>query len=118
MATHDEFNDEKWTPDEKALFAALPREHTPSADLKARTTEAVRHQLDATTFDRRSSRRALILAAAASLIFVAGAVVGFAVAKTAARPTPEPPVASTGQAVARANTPILIVQPAGRAIWY
>ena len=118
MATHDDFNEDEWTPEESALLASLPRERVPSAALKARTTDAVRRLAGATPIGHRSSRRALMLAAAACLIFIAGAVVGFAAAKRAARPSTEPPVAATGHAVARSNAPVLILQPTRHVVWY
>ena len=118
MARHDEFNENEWTPEESALFASLPLERVPSAELKARTTDAVRHHVGTTRIEHRSSRRALMLAAAACLIFIAGAVVGFAAARRATRPSTEPPVAANGQAVARSSAPILILQPTRQAVWY
>ena len=118
MARHDEFNEDEWTPEESALLESLPRERVPSAELKARTTDAVRRHVRAAPIGHHSSRRALMMAAAACLIFIAGAVVGFAAARRAARPSTEPPVASTGHAVARSNAPVLILQPTRHVVWY
>jgi len=117
MTANDEYSDDEWSPDEDALMASLPRERVPSAELKARTLEAVRH-VGATTVGRRSSRNTFILAAAACLIFIAGAVVGFAAARRSARPPNEPPVTASNRAVARSDTPILILQPEGHVVWY
>lgn len=118
MTAHDDYSEDDWTPDENALLASLPRERVPSAELKARTLDAVRHPIGLTTIERRSSRNAFILAAAACLIFIAGAVVGFAAARRVARPSNVPPVAASNRAVARSDAPILILQPEGHVVWY
>ena len=118
MTAHDEYNEDEWTPEENGLLASLPRERVPSAELKVRTLDAVRLNVGATTIGRGSSRKTFILAAAACLIFIAGAVVGFAAARRVARPSNEPPVAASNRAVARSDAPILILQPEGHVVWY
>ena len=52
MATHDEFTEDDWTPEESALLAALPNERVPSNELKARTIEAVRRHVARTASHR------------------------------------------------------------------
>jgi hypothetical protein len=118
MTTNHGYGDDEWTPEENAMFASLPRERIPSAELKVRTLDALRYRVGATTIERRSSRNIFILAAAACLIFIAGAVVGFAAARRAARPASEPPVTASNRAVARSDAPILILQPEGHVVWY
>jgi len=118
MTRNDEYSDDEWTPEENALFAALARERVPSAELKARTLDAVRHSVGATTIGRGSSRKTFILAAAASLIFLAGAIVGFAAARRVGRSSSEPPATASNRAVARSDAPILILQPEGHVVWY
>lgn len=117
MTAHDDCNEDEWTPDENALLASLPRERVPSPELKVRTLDAVRHNVGA-TIGRGSSRKTFILAAAACLIFIAGALVGFAAARRVARPSNEPPVAASNRSVARSDAPILILQPEGHVVWY
>jgi len=118
MTKNDDYRDDEWAPEEEAMFASLPRERIPSAELKARTTEAVRHHVGATTIERGLSRNTFILAAAACLIFIAGAAIGFAAARRMARSPDEPPATASNRAVARSDAPILILQPEGHVVWY
>jgi hypothetical protein len=118
MNTNHGYSDDEWTPEENAMFASLPRERIPSAELKVRTLDAVRQHVGATTIRRGSSRKTFILAAAACLIFIAGAIVGFAAARRVGRSSSEPPVTASNRAVARSDAPILILQPEGHVVWY
>ena len=92
MTIHDDYPDDEFTPEENALLASLPRERAPSVELKARTLDAVRHHTGMAAIERGFSRNTFVLAAAACLIFIAGAVIGFAAARRMARSPSEPPL--------------------------
>ena len=116
MGTHDEFTEDDWTPEERALLASLPRERIPPSQLKARTIDTIRR---GGAFERPhlASRRTVALIAAACLIFIAGTLVGYAAARRATRPSNE---ARTGtrQAVAKTESETTINQPMRNVIWY
>lgn len=71
---------DEWTAEERQLLAALPRERTPPADLKARTLQAVHRSRSAAAHSRTSPRYVMALAAAAAVIFSAGTLAGYVAA--------------------------------------
>jgi hypothetical protein len=116
MTPHDEFTEDDWTPDERALFAALPQERIPPGELKARTTDALRRRglLDHQPVAR--STHVLALVAAASAIFIAGALVGYAAAQRSVRPIDNTRAATrhdVAEAPADGSNP-----PTRHVVWY
>ena len=80
MRYEDSFDEVEWREDERAALDALPRERAGSARLRERTTAALRN--DGTLRPARRLLRAIIpLSLAASLFFVAGGIVGYAIAR-------------------------------------
>jgi len=113
---HDEFNEHEWTVEERAMFASLPEERIPPAALKTRTREAIRRSGLIATQTVWAPRRALALIAAASLIFVAGALIGYAMAQRSAKRLDDARVANR-QEVARAVSDTNS-QPKRHVVWY
>ena len=101
MARHDDISNDDWTPDERELFASLPRERTPPSELRVRTFNAVwgrPHRVGGrVTAHAMASARPYALAiaaAAAAVVFLAGTLVGFAMARRSA------PINSTSRSTA------------------
>lgn len=119
MSTHDEFDNaqDDWTPEERRLLAALPRERIPPHDLKARTVHAVRRFNAATAHSSRSPRQMMALAAAATVIFIAGTLVGYLAASRSTRPPSESPVVKR-EAVANAEHEPLNISQLRYVVWY
>jgi hypothetical protein len=116
MNTDDESVSEQWTPEDSARLASLPRERIPPHELKRRTMEAAR----SAGYLRSTPRRAgltLALIAAASLIFVAGALLGYALAR---RATPESRTTASTRTDGLASTQGFNIQvDSGRhVVWY
>jgi hypothetical protein len=117
MSTHQDFSDgDDWAPDETALLASLPAERIPPNELKARTTDSMRAR-GLLRPPARSSRRPIALLAAACVIFIAGAAVGYVAATRANKQADDPRVASR-QAVAQADTTAFKTQPVRHIVWY
>ena len=116
MDTHDQFIEDDWTPEERALLASLPRERIPSSQLKTRTTDLIRR---GGSFERPrvAFRRSVALIAAACLIFIAGTLVGYAVARRATLPSDEARN-GTRQAVAKTESETPTNPPTRNVIWY
>lgn len=115
MATHDEFTEDDWMPEERALLSSLSRERIPPHGLKARTIDAVRHRAFSERRPAMPTKRVLAFLAASSLIFIAGALVGFAVAQRSAKPVDDSRMA-TREAVAQNVKPDS--QPTRHIVWY
>ena len=115
MNTHDESMSE-WTEDDAARLAALPRERIQPHDLKRRTLAAAR---SAGYLRSRPKRVGLTiaLAAAASAIFVAGTLLGYALARRAA---PQPKTTASTHSDGLASTQgFRINTDTGRhVVWY
>ena len=80
MRYDDSFDEVEWRDDERAALNALPRERAGSWRLREQTTAALRN--DGTLRARRPLLRAMVpLALAASLLFAAGGIVGYAIAR-------------------------------------
>lgn len=116
MATHNEFTEDDWTPEERALFASLPSERIPPSELKTRTIDAVLRHAAPARRPIASRRRAFLLAAASSLIFIAGAFVGYAAARRSLHPVNESRMATTRQEVARAGSESSSANPTGTGL--
>jgi hypothetical protein len=118
MSTHNDFpHDDDWTPDERALLASLPAERIPPTTLKARTTDSLRQR--GLLRDRPRSPRPLIaLLAAAGLIFIAGAAVGYVIAASRPKNAIADPGIATRQAVAQADSVAIKAQPVRHIVWY
>ena len=85
MSNHDElFDGDDWTPDENAQLSALSAEKRPPEELKRRTMEAMRRRGLLGPHRVATPRRVVALLAAASVIFIAGALVGYVAARRAA----------------------------------
>lgn len=84
MSTHDEsLNDGEWTIEERSRLATLPVERMPSYDMRQRTLEAAQAAGYVVPRSRAKLARTIALLAAASLIFVTGTMVGYALARRA-----------------------------------
>jgi hypothetical protein len=116
MVDRDEFAEEIWTPDEQARLASLPLERVAPDELKARTMDALRARGLLGLRSGKRPGRILAVLAAASLIFAAGALVGYAAARRSTPPATETR-ATTSQDVARASGPTT-VSPKRHVIWY
>jgi len=116
MVDRDEFAEESWTPEVQARLASLPRERMAPDELKMRTMDALRARGSLGSRAATRQGRALALLAAASLIFAAGALVGYAAARRSTTPATETR-ATTSQDVARAGTPTAS-SPKRHVIWY
>ena len=80
MRYDDSFDEVEWREDERAALDALPRERGGSGRLRERTTAALRN--DGTLRPARPLLLTIIrLSLAASLFFVAGGIVGYAIAR-------------------------------------
>jgi len=116
MTAHDDFTEDDWTPEERALFASLPPERIPPSQLKARTIDALRRR---ELLDRQPVARpihVLALVAAASVIFIAGALVGYAAAQRSVRPIDNTRTATrhdVAEAPANGSNP-----PTRHVVWY
>jgi hypothetical protein len=78
----DEHNSSEWTLPERSRLDALPRARVPSDLLKTRTLAALRERKLARRRPRSVIAKGVWLAVAASLVFVAGGLVGYRVALT------------------------------------
>lgn len=83
----DDRDETEWTADERAELRALPAERTPDADLRRRTAAALHHRgllRSEPVGSRRGPwiRRAFTIAAAASVVFIAGGAAGYRLAAT------------------------------------
>jgi hypothetical protein len=120
MADHDaEFAESgEWTLEENALRAALPMEKSPSPELKRRTVEELSRRALLGGSVAHSNRRVFALLAAASVIFIAGAFVGYAAAQRSAKPVDDARMANAPQAVAKAASVKTDSQPTRYIVWY
>jgi hypothetical protein len=77
---YDEVDHDDWNPDERAELDALRSERAPSAMGRARTIRALHERGLLATSSRSSWRRMVTIAAAAAVVFMAGAAAGYIVA--------------------------------------
>jgi hypothetical protein len=117
MSTHDEFLEgEDWSVEERAQLAALSRERIPHYEVKSKTVVALHSHGFLAVPVKTSPRRTIALVAAASVIFIAGALVGYFAARRAPAPDTQPRVANREQ-VARAES-ANNTQPVRHVVWY
>ena len=118
MTTHDELMDDgEWTAEDRAHLAALPAERMPSEQVKRRTIEAARLAGYVRPASRGKAVRAVALLAAAGLIFVAGTIMGYLVARHGL-PTPSAARSRSDVTVANARSFTLTVEQRGNVVWY
>jgi hypothetical protein len=115
MDYDEQFDDNEWTPEEIAQFRALHVERAPTATLKARTVGALRreHLIGARW---SPGARTVIALAAASVVFAAGTVVGYAAGSRGA--TSQEPPAPAASAVARVDSTGIAQHQTRQVIWF
>jgi hypothetical protein len=116
MNKNDDFLDGEWSAEEDAQLKSLARERIPSHQLKGRTIAALHHHGFLAVPVSASPRRTIALLAAASVIFIAGALVGYFAARRDPAPDVQPRVANreqVAQAESAKNT-----QPVRHVVWY
>jgi len=82
MRDDERHSADDWTTLEKSRLDSLPRARTPSDLLKTRTVVELRQRGLVTHRASASVSRAALIVVAASLVFVAGGVVGYRLALT------------------------------------
>ena len=117
MSIHDQFDDNEWTADERVQLDALATERRPSAALKARTLGVLRAEGIIQDRPRISMVMIASLALAASLVFAAGALVGYSAAARRTTETPERETASV-RAVARNDSAPATAQASRHVVWF
>jgi hypothetical protein len=111
------FDESDWTADERARLTALSSERIPPSALKQRTVRALHDRALLGRPARISTLRIVGLLLAASIVFVAGAFVGYAVANRRPTGATEPLVAST-RAVAQLDSVDSATRKARHVVWY
>jgi hypothetical protein len=115
MDYDQQFDDNEWTPEEIAQFRALHVERAPSATLKARTVGALRrdHLIGARW---SPGARSVLALAAASVVFAAGTMVGYAAGsrRATSQEAPAPPTS----AVARVDSTGVAPRQTRQVIWF
>jgi hypothetical protein len=114
---HEAFDENEWTADEQARFAALSSERLPPAALKQRTMRALGNR--ALLGRRTTISPPLIvgLLLAASVVFAVGALVGYAAANRRPSEGPTPTVAAT-RAVAQLDSADSANRHTRHVVWY
>jgi hypothetical protein len=116
MNDHKDSLNEEWSAEDQARLAAMQTGRTPSPDLKRRTMTAAR----AAGFLRPKPRVrgvTLALVAAASLVFAAGALLGYELGRRATTPA-NAGSAANHEAVAAARAINIESDPKRQIIWY
>ena len=117
MSRQDEFLEgDEWSADETEQLRSLARERIPSHQLKARTIAALHNHGFLAVPVSASPRRTIALVAAASVIFIAGALVGYLAARRAPASDVPPRVANREQ-VAQAES-VNNNRPVRHVVWY
>lgn len=117
MSKQDEFLEgDEWSADENAQLGSLARERIPSHELKGKTIAALHGHGFLAAPVSASPRRTMALLAAASVIFIAGALVGYLAARRAPAPAVEPRMANREQ-VAQAES-VNNTKPVRHVVWY
>jgi hypothetical protein len=114
--TPEEFEGDEWSAEDKALLASMARERIPSHALKSRTIAALHNHGFLIAPNSAAPRRTIALLAAASVIFIAGALVGYFAARRAPAAETQPRVANRDQ-LAKAESANNI-QPVRHVVWY
>lgn len=108
------FDENEWTSEERARLASLSTHRVPPAELKQRTIRALRDQ---GLVGRRRISTLVVVGGliAATIVFGAGAFVGYAAASRRAAPGASPTVTAT-RAVAQIDS--IDNAPARHVVWY
>ena len=114
---HRSFDENEWTAEERAALAALSTERLPPPDLEGRTVQALRTRGLLGSRTRLSPPIIIGLLLAASIVFVAGVVAGYAAANRRPSATPERAVATT-RSVARLDSVDSSLQRTRHVVWY
>lgn len=116
MSIHDESMDEgEWTTEDRSLLAALPAERIPSHEMKQGTLDAARAAGYLVPLSRGKLARTIALFAAASLIFVTGTMVGYALAR---RASPPANAARSTNDVTNVRGFTITIEPRRDVVWY
>ena len=113
---NDFLDDEEWSAEEQAQLASLARDRIPSHELKGRTLVALHAHGYLAAPNAKSPRRMIALLAAASVIFIAGAVVGYLAARREPPRDAESRMANREQ-VAQSES-ATTTQPVRHVVWY
>lgn len=115
---HDPFNDNDWTPAERAMFDALRAERTPSPELKQRTIAALERRglLRRTRSVSPTTIVAVLLAA--SVVFIAGAIAGYTTAEHRARIQAEEHQPSVRDVARIDSVPATSTTSARHVVWF
>ena len=117
MSKQDQFFEgDEWSADESAQLRSLARERIPSHELKGKTVAALHSHGFLAAQASGSPRRMIALLAAASVIFIAGALVGYFAARRSPAPEVQPRMANREQ-VAQAES-VNNNQPVRHVVWY
>jgi hypothetical protein len=111
------FDENEWTAEERARFAALSTERLPPAELEQRTAQALRSRGLLGPRTRFSGPMIIGLLLAASIVFAAGVLAGYAAANRRPSATPERAVA-TSRSVARLDSVDSSLQRTRHVVWY
>ena len=111
------FDENEWTADERARFAALGSERVPPPQLEQRTVVALRERGLIGRRSRFSPPVIIGLLLAASIVFAAGALVGYAAANRKPADVPGRSVAST-RSVAQLDSADSTARRARHVVWY
>jgi hypothetical protein len=108
------FDENEWTPEERARIAALSTHRVPPAELKQRTMRALRGE---GYIGRRRVSTWVVIGGliAATIVFGAGAFVGYAAATRRSAPSAPATVGAT-RAVAQIDS--TDKAPARHVVWY
>ena len=113
------FDENEWTSDELAELEALSAARVPPGQLKRHTIEALRNRGLVRSTRSITPRILVALAAAASLVFAAGAFVGYATAVRHAAPPVVAPVAATTAVAARPDSVAAVPSRATKqVVWF
>jgi len=114
---HGSFDEHEWTDSERARLAALGSERVPPASLKQRTVRALRDRALIGRPARFSTPLIVGLLLAASVVFAAGALVGYTIANRRPSAAAEPTVASA-RSVAQLDSVDSTTRKARHVVWY
>ena len=111
------FDENEWTTDERARFVALSSERFPPPRLEQRTVAELRERGMLGRRPRFSPPVIVGLLLAASMVFTAGALVGYAAASRKPSDGPERAVSST-RSVAQIDSVDSATRRARHVVWY
>lgn len=114
---HESFDQNEWTPEERAQLDALTRELAPRPEVKTRTIGALRRDGQLRPARDVSPRLVAALLLAASLVFTAGALVGYAAAQRRVS-TPETAAKASQHDFARVDSDTTASSPVRHVVWY